>query len=177
MAEERGNAHNEGVVTEYFHQVRELRAGKESAVGKLTEMWDPDGVFEFAGAPPVTGTFKGRMAIQTLYQNRVKAVGMPIRLEDTAAKQEIALGTVDTDVHKVRTVDEKLVAGWTTKIGTKDGRGFQVSGSHTFTFKAGRISTLKVVMSPKADKNADLKLENLTVTDIGRLALAAWPVV
>jgi len=32
-------------------------------------------------------------------------------------------------------------------------------------------------MSPKADKNADLKLENLTVTDIGRLALAAWPVV
>jgi ketosteroid isomerase-like protein len=177
MKEQSGNGHNEHIVTTYFEQVRELRAGKEAAVERLTEMWDPDGVFEFAGAPPVNGIFKGRMAIQTLYQNRVKAAGMPIRLEDSSTHKEIALGAVDTDVHKVRTVDEKLVAGWTTKIGTKDGRGFQVSGSPTFTFKNGRISTLKVVISPKADKNADLKLENLTVTDIGRLALAAWPVV
>lgn len=176
------------IVDEYFRYIKELRAGKENAVGKLVDLWEEDGVFEFAGAPPVTGTFKGRAAIHTLYQNRVKAGGMQLMLQGregaARATEEVALGTVDTKVHRVRTIrqrpedkPERIVAGWTTVIGTSDKRGFEVSGSHTFTFKDGRISALKVVISPKPDESGGLSMEKLSVDDIGRLALAAWPVV
>jgi ketosteroid isomerase-like protein len=146
-------------------------------------LWDPDGVFEFVGSPPVVGSFHGAMAIRTLYMNRVKAGGMQLLLQGSdreqggRAQQEAALGLVDTQVHRVREVEGKIVAGWTTVIGTRDGRGFQVSGSHSFTLREGRISHLKVVVSPKPDEARDLSLENLSVVDIGRLALAAWPVV
>ena len=178
MAEQKANTQHEKIVEQYFKLIRDLRAGRQSAVEELTALWDPDGVFEFAGAPPVTGTFKGKVAIQTLYNNRVKAVGMPLRLEAKAAHQEAALGTVDTEVHKTRVMDEnRVVAGWTTTIGTKDGLGFQVAGSHAFTFRDGKISSLKVVISPKHEEALNLKAGALTVNDIGRLALAAWPVV
>lgn len=75
------------------------------------------------------------------------------------------------------THDGKLVAGWTTRVGTHQKAGFEVSGSHTFMFKDGKICALKVVVSPKADDSPTLTLAGLTVNDIGRLALAAWAVV
>ena len=177
------------LVDRYFGYIRDLRAGKEEAVDKLVDLWDEDGVFEFAGAPPVVGTFKGRNAIHTLYKNRVKACEMPIKLNGdtrTAAAREVALGMVDTRVHRVRTLDknpaadatpERVAVGWTTVVGTNDQRGFEVSGNHTFTFKGERIASLKVVVSPKPDKSDGLRLEGLSVDDIGRLSLAAWAVV
>ncbi len=178
MAEQHATTPHEEMVDRYFKLIRDLRAGKEAAVEHLTSMWDPDGVFEFAGAPPVSGVFKGRIAIQTLYSNRVKAVGMPLRLEGKGTHQEVALGTVDTQVTRMRPMDDgKVVAGWTTTIATKDGQGFQVAGSHAFTFREGRISSLKVVISPKHEEAPNLKVGALGITDIGRLALAAWPVV
>lgn len=176
MAEQKQTTHNENIVEQYFKIIRELRAGNAAAVEQLTALWDPDGVFEFAGAPPVTGTFKGRVAIQTLYNNRAKAAGMPLKLE--AMHQEVALGTVDTQVHRTKVMDgNKVVAGWTTTAGTRDGLGFQVAGSHTFTFRDGKISSLKVVISPKHEETPNLKAAALSVNDIGRLTLAAWAVV
>jgi ketosteroid isomerase-like protein len=170
-------SHDE-VVNKYFHLIDELRKGTESVVPELVNMWDPDGVFEFAGAPPVTGTFRGRAAIQTLYKNRAAANRMPFKLETKSLKTEdVALGRVHTDVNKIRAVEGKTVAGWNTVVGTEQGKGFQVAGSHTFSFKDGKISSLKVVVSPKAEQSANLKLEDLTVNDIGRMALAAWCVV
>ncbi len=172
---------NNKLVETYFAYIKELRAGEESAVEKLVELWDSDGVFEFHGAPPVTGTFTGRNAIHTLYKNRFLANGMPLKLEGTKSKEsgnvEAALGVVNTEVHRTRQTDEKVVAAWTTEVGTKDGRGFQVAGSHTFTFKDGKIQSLKIVVSPKPDAAENLSLEGLSVDDIGRLALAAWAVV
>lgn len=177
------------LVDRYFSYIRDLRTGKEEAVDKLVDLWDEDGVFEFAGAPPVVGTFKGRNAIHALYKNRVKACGMPLKLNGdarTAAAREVALGTVDTRIHRVRSLDknlpaeatpERVAVGWTTVIGTSDQRGYEVSGNHTFTFKNDRIASLKVVVSPKADKSDGLRLEGLAVDDIGRLSLAAWAVV
>ena len=169
------------VVDKYFALIKDLRNHKEGSVEKLVDLWDEDGIFEFAGAPPVTGTFRGLMAIHTLYKNRFQASGMPLKLEaDSAKKKNIALGVVDTEVHRTRMLGgsaEKIVAGWTTRLSTDDGRGFNVSGAHTFTFKNGKISTLKVVISPKPDSAPKLAIEGLTVNDIGRLALAAWPVV
>jgi ketosteroid isomerase-like protein len=188
MKAESISTHHEQLVQAYFAAIRELRAGHEDAVERLVDMWDPDGTFEFAGTPPVTGTFHGRNAIHTLYKNRLHANGMRMHLEghddeggpkQSSARTDAELGLVDTKVHRTRAVDNKLVAGWTTVIGTKDGRGYEVSGSHTFTFYDGKISNLKVVISPRPhdEKTGSLSLRGLSVTDIGRLALAAWPVV
>jgi hypothetical protein len=177
------------LIDRYFGYIRDLRAGHEEAVDNLVELWDEDGVFEFAGAPPVVGTFKGRNAIHALYKNRVNSCDMPIKMNGdarAAAARDVALGTVDTRVHRVRSLDKNLAAdatpervavGWTTVIGTSDQRGFEVSGNHTFTFKGDRIVSLKVVVSPKADRTEGLRLEDLAVDDIGRLSLAAWAVV
>lgn len=172
---------DEKLVNEYFEQIRALRSGVDSSVESLTKMWDDDGVFEFCGAPPLTATFGGRSAIKTLYNNRLHANGMEVALHKESAKslniKEVTMSDVDTNVTRVRAHDGKLVAGWTTRIGTHQGVGFQVSGSHTFSFKDGKISRLKVVISPKPDDAPNLKMDALVVDDIGRLALAAWPVI
>lgn len=178
---------HEDLVHKYFDLIRELRTGVEGAPERLRELWDPDGVFEFAGSPPVTGTFTGINAITVLYQNRFAANGMPLRLqglhdeqdaEDAERGIETALGIVETDVHRVRVLDdERAVAGWTTVIGTRDRHGFQVSGSHSFTFKDGKISRLRIVVSPKPDPTEQFDLSALSVDDIGRLSLMAWAVV
>lgn len=186
------------VIDRYFTYIRELRNGNQDAVEKLIELWDEDGVFEFAGSAPVTGTYKGRNAINVLYKNRVNACGMPLKLEGSLAQpsgalaREVALGAVDTQVNRVRNLPEstttakslkateksqRVAVGWTTTIGTDDKRGFNVGGSHTFTFKKGKISALKVSISPKPEDSEGLVLTDLAVNDIGRLSLAAWAVV
>jgi ketosteroid isomerase-like protein len=165
------------IVEEYFTYIRDLRTGVDGAVERLIDLWDDDGVFEFAGTPPVTGTFVGRNAIAALYTNRFKASGMPLRLEGLDKAEDAELGIVETEVLRTRERDNKVIAAWTTTIGTADQRGFQVAGSHTFTFKDGKIASLRIVVSPRAEAHGDLRLENLSVDDIGRLSLAAWMVV
>lgn len=170
---------HEDVVNVYFERVNDLRLGKADAVERLVDMWDPDGTFEFAGAPPVGGTFHGRNAIHTLYKNRLQANGMPMRLETggPGLAAEATLGAVSTKPRRVRVMHDKVVVGWTTEIATGDKHGFSVSGSHTFGFRDGKILSLKVVVSPKADEVPHLDLSALGVDDIGRLSLAAWMVV
>lgn len=170
----------EKVVNTYFDLIRSLRAGDETSVPRLMDLWDPDGSFEFAGAPPVVGTFKGAVAIQTLYANRVKTSGMKLQLESPSAKQrDVTLGVVDTEVTHLRTDGNRAVVGWRTTIGTKENQGFDVAGSHLFTFRDGKIKTLRVSISPKPDQSSlqSLRAADLTVSDVGRLSLAAWPVV
>jgi len=171
----------ERLVDEYFRLIDGLRTGVEGSVERLVEMWHPDGTFEFAGAPPVTGTYQGRNAIHVLYKNRFHSSGMPVALSGAGSvgreTREAALGVVRTDVQRTRRVGNKVVAGWTTVIGTTDERGFAVTGSHTFTFERDKIRSLKVVVTPKPKPTRTLTMEELTVDDIGRLALAAWPVV
>ena len=176
----------EKVVENYFQYIKELRRGDEGAVGKLVDLWDDDGIFEFAGSPPITGTFKGRMAIHTLYKNRVKAGGMPIMMQarPTQPATEESLGIVDSRIDRMRVVGggtdskpERVVVGWTSVVGTRDKKGFEVSGSHTFTFKDHRIASLNVIVSPKPDETSGLSLKDLGVDDIGRLTLAAWAIV
>lgn len=180
---QRGRERNyEETIKTYFSLIKELRAGQEEAVEKLLDLWDEDGVFEFAGSPPVTGTYNGINAIHTLYKNRVKATDMPLKLEGLQEREELskqtALGVVNTEVSRMKSAGRKLVASWRTMVSTKDERGFQVSGSHTFTFNEdGKISTLKVTLSPRAGEFENLRLDDLSVNDIGRLALAAWAVV
>jgi ketosteroid isomerase-like protein len=192
---------NQKILDKYFANIKDLRAGDPDSVDRLVAMWDDDGIFEFAGAPPVTGTFQGKAAIHVLYKNRVGTGGMPLHLEGApaaapagaapaagatagpvgSAPSPTNLGIVDTNVHHTRQLhNDRVVAGWTTVVGTGDGRGFEVSGSHTFTFRNGKIRTLKVVVSPRPDPaqaHHNLNLHALSVDDVGRLALAAWAVV
>lgn len=172
----------ERLVDEYFRLIDELRTGVEGSVERLVEMWHPDGTFEFAGAPPVTGTYQGRNAIHVLYKNRFHSSGMTVALAatdttDGRRAREAALGVVKTEVQRSRRTGNKVVTGWTTVIGTTDERGFEVTGSHTFTFEKDRIRSLRVVVTPRPKQTRTLSMEELTVDDIGRLALAAWPVV
>lgn len=88
MTEQKTETQHEHIVEQYFNLIRELRAGKQFAIQALTDLWDADGVFEFAGAPPVTGTFKGKAAIQTLYKNRCNSAGMPLKLEVKGLQEE-----------------------------------------------------------------------------------------
>jgi ketosteroid isomerase-like protein len=175
-----GNGYRETVTT-YFDLIRRLRAGDEDAVDALMELWDEDGLFEFAGAPPVVGSFKGAMAIRTLYKNRARSHQMGVRIGTDATQQrDLELGLVDTEVTHLRGDERRAVAGWRTTIGTREGLGFDVAGAHRFIFTdEGKIASLKVSVSPKADESVvkDLRMEELTVTDVGRLSLAAWPVV
>ena len=112
---------------------------------------------------------------------------MPLKLTGelgVEAKRDIALGLVETHVNRMRALEangngdpDRIAVGWTTVIGTEDRRGFEVTGNHTFIFKGDRIASLKVIVSPKAEKSEGLALEGLEVSDIGRLSLAAWAVV
>lgn len=174
------NSELEGLVNSYFQNIVALRSGDATAVGALMDMWDFNGTFEFAGASPVIGTYRGRVAIQTLYQNRLAANGMALTLEGNEGEARTAtLGLVATNVTHLRLNGTRAVAGWRTTIGTEEGDGFDVAGSHLFDVADGKIVNLRVTISPKADPSevSDLSLENLSVSDVGRLSLAAWPVV
>ena len=170
----------EQVVNTYFKLIRDLRNGDEKSVPSLMKLWDQDGTFEFAGSPPVIGSFRGAMAINTLYKNRLNTSGMRLKVETNAAKsQDVTLGVVDTEVTHMRTNGNRVAVGWRTTIGTKENLGFDVAGSHLFTFENGKIKSLRVSVSPKPDKShiESLRLTDLNVNDVGRLSLAAWPVV
>ena len=170
----------EEIITRYFELIRQLRAGDSTAVDQLMELWDLDGTFEFAGAKPVVGMFKGATAIHTLYNNRLNACKMGLRIQTTTgAEQEVTLGMVDTEVQRIRPNGTKASVGWRTTIGTEQGHGFDISGAHVFTFAGPKIKKLRVTMSeaPVRSHIAALNVETLHIRDVGRLSLAAWPVV
>jgi ketosteroid isomerase-like protein len=180
----RKNAPSDKLIERYFAYVRDLRAGKEGAVEKLMSLWHPKGVFEFTGTPEIESEYRGLAAIQTLYTNRFRANGMGLSLGArssaegaTSAQRFAVLGIVNTDLHRVKMQDDAAVAGWTTTIGTEDGQGFHVNGSHRFQFEDGRITRVTVSITPQAKEAGGLRLDDLSVTDVGRLSLAAWAVV
>jgi hypothetical protein len=86
---------------------------------------------------------------------------------------------VDTEITHLRTNGNRVAVGWRTTIGTKENHGFDVAGSHLFTVENGKIRSLRVSVSPKADQShlKNLRLDDLAVSDIGRLSQAAWAVV
>ena len=174
----------EKLVRLYFKYIKDLRNKQEKAVENLVDMWDEDGIFEFVGSPPVTGTFKGLNAITTLYKNRLQSNNMKVKLEGVNATSkktqihETELGLVDTTIDKIRIMDDDTaVATWISVISTTDKQGFQVSGSHHFSFKDEKITNLKIVVSPKPEQADALNINELSIQDVGQLSLAAWAVV
>lgn len=167
------------VVESYFRHIRELRDGKATAVQALLDLWNPDGVIEFAGASPVTGSFRGRNALHVFYKNRLQSKNMAVKLDrkTKTSKETDVVDLIESEPQHIRAEDGAVVANWNTVVSTRAGQGFQVAGSHTFTFRGGKIANIRVVVSPQAEPMKDLRIEGLTVDDIGRLSLAAWAIV
>ncbi len=174
------NSENSRVVEQYFKLISRLRNRDEAAVEKLLELWHPEGVFEFAGSPPVVGIYKGITAIQTLYKNRLNSSGMNLKLDFGKENlREISLGIVDTQATHLREKENQVIVGWRTIIATEDKKGFDIAGSHLFNFEEGKIKNLRVNISPKPDKSLDKNITeaDFSIQDVGRLSLAAWAVV
>lgn len=144
-------------------------------------MWDEDGVFEFCSTPPVNGSFCGKNAIHALYKARSTVRGMPVKLDGhghSAVQEEAAIGFVKREINRIQTIGKDRATAWTTAyIATSDGRGFKCAGNYTCTFKDGKIAKVRITISPTVQEVANLTLEGLSVTDVGRLAQAAWMVV
>ena len=166
----------EEVVRSYFRLLSKIMEGDEKAVDEMLELWDEDGSFEYAGPPPMVGEFRCRIALKALFRNLTKTVGMPVSFE-TAPAAATNLSKTTIDLKEVIAADGKIVAHYETTLATKDGRGFIVVGSNTFTFKDSKILHLRSIRSPKPEEAVGLQLGELSVTDVGRLALACWAVV
>jgi ketosteroid isomerase-like protein len=167
---------NVNVIKKFFTCLKKIHAGDLKAVDAMLKLWDEDGTIELTGISPYTGKFTGLNAIAVLYKNVARSAGMPLKLEKD--RKETALGPRKFNVESIRAVGEnRVVANWTTVISTKDGRGFLVAGGDTFVLKGNKIYSDLFIQSPKAEIVRGFKMEGLTVNDIGRLALAAWPVV
>jgi len=162
----------EGTVQAYFKCLAAIQAGEEKAVDEIMQLWDPDGQCEFVGPEPLCGEFRGYLAVAALYSNIARTAGKCI-----ATEKESTLAKRTFEVGRTRVIGDKLIAEWNSEVATEDGRGYNLSGSNTFSFKRDKIKSLRIVTSPKPEQIGTLSLDDLTVNDIGRLALAAWAVV
>ncbi len=171
-----GTKNHEEIVTKYFNQLGAIFAGEAKAIDEMLRIWDEDGSCEFVGAHPYNGEFRGRNAVHVLFNNLAHTAGMSLRLEGRVGAPPV-LGPRKFEPSRIRTVDDKVVVDWTSAAAMKDGKGLSIAGSDTFSFKGDKISSLRIVISPKVEGIAGLRPEDLSINDIGRLALAAWAVV
>lgn len=156
----------------YFKYLAAIQAGEEKAVEDIMELWDPDGSCEFLGPEPLCGKFRGHMAVAALYNNIARTPGRQVHTE-----KKSRLGKRSFQIGRTRAVNDKLVVEWNSDVVTEDARGYNLSGSNTFSFKGDKISSLRIVTSPKPEQVESLNLSDLSINDIGRLALAVWAVV
>lgn len=165
----------EKIIKDFFRYLKELHSGNTQAIEKILELWDDEGTVKLIGLYPYAGEFVGVNSISVLYHNVARSAGMPVHLKDSKIKA--TLGPRKFEVESIHSVGDKVVATWRTEITTKEGVGFEMSGGDTFSFKGDRISRDLCTMSTKPAELKGFKVDELSVNDIGRLALAAWAVV
>ena len=165
----------EKVVAEFFKHLMAIHSGKVEAIDKMLTLWDDEGVVKLIGLYPYAGEFVGINAISVLYHNVARSAGMPVKLK--YSKMKATLGPRKFEIESIQSVGDKVVATWRTEITTKEKVGFEMSGGDTFFFNGDKISRDMCTMSTRPAGIKGFNLENLSVNDIGRLALAAWAVV
>lgn len=165
----------EKVIKKFFGFLKDLHSGNTKAIDKILELWDDEGSVKLIGLYPYAGEFVGVNSISVLYHNVARSAGMSIHLKDL--KLKATLGPRKFEVESIQSIGDKVVATWRTEITTKEGVGFEMSGGDTFYFKGNKISRDLCTMSTKPAEIKGFKLGKLSVSDIGRLALAAWAVV
>ena len=167
----------EEVVRSYFRLLSKIMEGDEKAVDEMLELWDEDGSIQFLGPPPLEAEFRGRAAVAVWLSNRLKVRGMPVKIKGIGGEAADSLSLTTINLIEIRAVGEKIIAPHETTVGTDKEQGFILPGHNVFTFKGDKIFSVKVILSPKPEVAEGLKLEELSVLDVGRLSLAAWAVV
>lgn len=160
MATQSGSDNRESIIESYFAAFNAIQKGDERAVDRMMDLWHESGHCQVVGAGKLPDEYRGLNAVRALYKGIARA-----------PRQEI-----HTERGRTRATKEDVVVEWTSQIGI-DPKPLKVDGSNAFSFKDNRISDLKIVLSPKGATGQQLKLHELEVSDIGRLALAAWAVV
>ncbi len=169
-----------GMVERFFEYSAALHEGDESVVEKLLDLFDEDASWEFLGRYPLVGKFRGRMALHVLFKNQAQAAAMTIPLE---ARKEARISKISPVVVQDTVADGgKAVVNWDQWVHLDGHEAFPLTGCTTFYFKHGKIGRVTGIVLPRRDVSdkalpAEMSLADLTVDDIGRLALAAWPVV
>lgn len=165
----------ETIVKDFFGYLKEIHNGNIQVIEKMLELWDDEGVVKLIGLYPYAGEFVGVNAISVLYHNVARSAGMQVLLKDS--KMKASLGPRKFEVESIQSVGDKVVATWRTEITTKEKVGFEMSGGDTFYFKGDKICRDLCTMSTKPSEIKGFKVRELSINDIGRLALAAWAVV
>ncbi len=163
----------------FFACIDRLHAGDESAIRDMLNLWRSDGRWTFNGAYPLGGEFRGKLAIEVYLRNLVHSSKIPVSLEKEGSS---ALARNNVEIRRVSQKDDNWVAEWDQVVATEDGHGGAFGGSSVFRFSDEKISSVDVTVWPRPEAQragllAELKIADLTVTDVGRLALAAWAVV
>lgn len=151
---------HERVMDSYFSTFSAIQKGDEGAVDRMMELWSDDGRCQVVGAGAFPDEYRGRNAIRSLYKGIAQS---PAR-------------DVQTEKGQMRSTATEVIVEWTSQVAAGANR-LEVGGSNQFQFKDDKISSLKIVLSPKGAAGRKLKLHELAVNDVGRLALAAWAVV
>lgn len=169
------------LVTQFFEYMDAFHRGDESAIEKMLDIWDDEGSFEFAGAYPLVGEFRGRAALNVLFKNLANSSSMPVLLEK---KGDAVLKNLEVKLTEVELFGDRAMANFEQVVSTKDNRGIFIVGSGTFTFKEHEITNVKLTVMPLPKLEGTtlkvperLSMKELTIRDIGRLSLAAWAVV
>lgn len=154
-----------------------IKKGDSKAVIKMLEMWTQDGVFQFDGLPELNGSFHGIMALEVLFTSiaRSAASGNEVRGLKKLHMNEMSLG-------EIRTIGDECYCDWRQVVSREKGQGALIFGNIKLTFRQGLISAVKVVSLPLMSTPDEmlpqgLSMKDINITDIGRLALAAWAVV
>lgn len=151
----------QSIVKQYFATYQDIRSGNEAAVDQMLELWDEDGAFAVAGPPPASSDFRGEFALRALFKSVAASRGDG--------------GKVELDDVEVR--GDKAIARWTARAEGGKASGLAVAGAITFHFKGDKIRRVDLVTSLQPAEGSKFSVKDLSVTDIGRLALAAWAVV
>ena len=165
------------IVTTYFEYLAAIHAGEEAAVEQILDLFDDEASWEILGPHPLVGEFKGRLALEVLFRNLTQVGRLTIRLGERRVKVE---KIAPVEVTRQVELAGRFVADWTQEVRIGDREGIVLDGSTTFYLKDGKIARLRSVAMPRRSPEAlppGLSIEELTVSDIGRLALAAWAVV
>jgi hypothetical protein len=163
----------------FVDRIKELHAGKKESVGKMLELWDQDGLWEYAGPPPLVGSFRGTVALNVLFKNLTTVSEMEL---PRGTKRSGVVTVHDFKVLGSSATAEKGDLEWVQVLGFGDANGGALRGHVSFTFKGRKIGSVRAVIMPVPEASdrllpRGLSLGDLTVKDIGRLALAAWAVV
>lgn len=169
------------LVEVYFAAVAAMRTGDKKAITKMMSLWGPDGVLHVMGGRgedgwPRSKVYEGPKAIRARFEAMLKSDKVTL----TDGRSAVGLD-VKFVVGKIREDGNTMTATVTATVSTEEDspRSFQIEEKKfVFTHESGKLQKVVEDLS-WANAVVSRRLESvgtLSVTDIGRLTLAAWAI-